>query len=257
MGVSRAVLTVITLVVLASAASATDWGAYNDFRHVSGLPGNGFSVSCRGQVGEIGACHMNVPAAYTPPSGNYVASYYAASRDSRAHFTLGGDSVDGSGALLVGLGRPGRAVAISESFVESRFSVNATNVQIQLQDETREMPAIAIGCQDIFDQRQDAWGQRHGARSLYVVATRQTDPGVPVYVSLGYGNHRFNDRLFGAVNWWPDKSTTLGFEYDGFVPRPYVNFRLPQSGAWGFSLGAAWSDFSRPVLGASFSYTQP
>lgn len=251
-----AVCAALLLLALVTCAHATDWGAFNDFRHVSGLPGNGFSVSPSGQVGDQGASHMNVPCAYTPASGNYVASYHAASRDASVHFTFGGDSVDGCGALLVGLGRPGSAFCVSECFVESHLNVNATNAQWQVHDETRDVPAIAIGCQDVFDQRQDAWGTRHGARSFYVVATRQPEPTVPVYVSLGYGNHRFNDSLFGAINWWPDEATSVGFEYDGFVPRPFVTYRLTEMSGVSVTLGAAWSNFERPVLGASFTYAK-
>jgi hypothetical protein len=249
---ARLALPLIVLALLPGIAGATDWGLFPDFRHTSGLPGNGFGVNERAQVGFEGAFHMNVPCAYTPAAGNVWAAYYSASRDSQIRFGSGGADTDSTGAIFVGLGKPGHGLCVSEVFVESDLSVNCTNLQWQIHDETPDVPAIAIGVLDVGDQRQSAFGFRHGARSFYATATRRvTDSSRPVYVSLGFGNHRFQNRPFGAINWQPSKAVNLGVEYDCFVARPFAHFKLFESDEWMGVAGLAWSNFDRPVVGLS------
>ena len=238
-------------------AQAVDWQDYPEFLHVSGLPGNGFGVDENGQVGFGGAFHQNVPCAYTPAKGNYSASYYAGSVDDRARFTFGGNTVDGTGHIGLGLGKPGHGVYIAEMFVEEHLSVNAFHLQWQVGDESGDRPAIAIGVVDILDQREARHNIPHGARSFYVVATKKVAAGdKPAYVSAGLGDGRFNDRPFGALTWYPSQNLNVGIEYDGRMPRPYAAISMGGRHGYTAALAVGWSDFDRPNLGFMITHSR-
>jgi hypothetical protein len=242
--------------LLAPAALAVEWKDYAEFQHTSALPGNGYAVNENGQVGFLGAFHMNVPCAYTPCSGNYAACYYSGSNDSALRFSTGGINTDSTGMIGLGFGKPGAGLYLSETFVESRLSVNCFNFQWQLHDETRDVPAIAVGVLDILDQREARLGEPHGARSFYITMTRKvTSTDTPVYTSLGFGSGRFEDRPFGAVSWFPTDWAMLGFEYDGRMPRPHGALNVYTTDKWNVTGAIGWSNFERPVVGFNITYS--
>jgi len=148
-------------------------------------------------------------------------------------------------------------VYVSEVFVEKHLDVNCFDVQWQVVDESEDTPAVAIGVFDALDQREKRGGIPHGARSFYAVATRKTVDGPhPVFASFGFGSGRFGDRPFGAVSWYPLDRIVLGFEYDGRMPRPHIAYNVTGSDQWGFNVGLGWSNFERPALGFSMSYSR-
>lgn len=252
-----AVIVAATVLLVGGAALATDWSEYAEFRHVSGLPGNGFGVNQDGSVGFGGAFHMNVPCAYTPAGGSFTTGYYCGSYDSNVRLQFGGDESDGMGHIGIGLGSPGRGIYVAEIFVEKHLEVNATNLQWQFYDETANVPALAIGVLDLFDERTRRYGIPHSARSYYVVGTRKvSESDHPVYVSLGFGNGRFDKTLFGGISWYPAEWALLGFEYDGYMPRPHAAFELLGRDGFNITVGGAWSDFDHPVLGLSVNYSR-
>lgn len=241
--------------LMAVPALATDWLDYPEFRHTSGLPGNGFGVNEEGKVGFGGAFHMNVPCAYTPTLGQVSVGYHSGSLDSRLRFQFGGDETDSTGYIGIGLGKPGKSIYFADVFVEKDLNVNCQHVQWQVQDETHDLPAIAVGIFDMFDNRERRYREPHGTRSYYIVATRRSQESErPLYVTVGYGNGRFRNRAFSAVSWYPNDRFNLGFEYDGMVPRPHLAYSVAQQASWDFTAAVAWPNFERPTLGFSLSF---
>lgn len=243
------------LSVLCGAAWAEDWLKYPEFRHVCGLPGSGIPVNEFGQFGFGGAFHMNVPCAYTPTKDNYAVMYNSASRDTRFRIKLSGHRTDGSAAAMVGFGKPGHGLSATYFVVDEEW-VNTVNLQYQLCPEDGDVPAVAAGILDIFDQRQAQAGKNGGARSFYVTATRKIEESEkPFFVTLGLGTEKFHG-LFGAVSYYPAEKVNLGFEYDGRVPRPHVAYNLYSSpdDAWDASVHVGWSNFDRPIWGLNVTY---
>lgn len=251
----RHCLLVVALAALAAPALASDWTDFPEFRHVSGLPGNGFGVDPNGQVGFGGAFHMNVPCAYTPARDNYAMGYYSASADSSLRFGFGGKDVDGTGFVAAGLGQPGRGICVSETFTEKHLRVNCFNLQWEFQPETEQSPALAVGVLDIQNRRPRVLDGMHGARSFYVVASRRlvVDDKL-LYGSVGIGDGRFHSRPFAGLSWYPAQRINLGLEYDGWVLRPHAAYNLAGRGGLDATAALAWSDFDRPVLGLAITY---
>lgn len=246
------VLCLPLLVAFAMPAVAADgqWLRFPEFRHVSSLPGNGFGVDAQGQVGFGGALNMNVPCAYTPSAGNYVGGYHSSSSNHGIELGFGGTRVDGT--LFVGAGfyEPGSGIYVSEIFTEEHLGVNTWNAQLQIADETGACPAIALGCIDLQDRRPGVAGGLHGARSIYVTASKQLPLGSrPLYLTLGYGGGRFDHNLFGAVSWYPGRDLNLGLEYDGMITTPHATCRLITRGRWEASASLSWGNFERPDVG--------
>ena len=245
------------LALMVGSACAEDWRDHPEFRHVCGLPGSGVPVNEFGQFGFGGAYHMNVPCAYTPSKDNYALMYNSASRDSTFRLRLSGHRTDGSAAAMVGFGKPGRGLTATYFVVDEEW-VNTINLQYQVREEDDDIPAIAVGILDIFDQRQELAGRNGGARSIYVTATRKIlESEKPLYVTLGLGNEKFHG-LFGAVSYYPSDRLNVGFEYDGRVARPHVAYNLAKSKgeekAWDASVHVGWSNFDRPIWGLNATY---
>jgi len=198
---------------------------------------------------------MNVPCAYTPAEDNYALGYYSASTDSSLRFGFGGNDVDGTGFVVAGFGRPGEGISVSETFTEKHLRVNCFNVQWQFQPETKRTPALALGVLDIQNRRPRVLDGRHGARSFYVVATRQLlEESQRLYASLGIGDGRFHSRPFAGLSWYPAQRVNLGMEYDGWVLRPHAAYQVAARGGLDWTVALAWSDFDRPVLGLGVTY---
>lgn len=255
--VALALLAVGTFVLLCTAAGAVNWNDYPEFRGVSGLPGNGFSVLPDGKLGPGGAFFMNIPCAYTPCENNYEASFYCASLNHNLQFTPTGSEAHKIVNLGVGLGSPNHGIYLTQASVQFPLSVKEISLQWQVHPETKEWPAIAVGCFDLFNERQGENAAPHGARSFYAVATRKVMEGdQPLYASLGFGNHRFGDRPFAGVTWYATPRFNVGMEYDGLVPRPFVGWSAAASKTWDLNLGLGWSNFERPVIGGAVTYSR-
>lgn len=235
---------------------AADWLDYRDFRGMLGLPGSGFGVTNEGTVGFDGGFHTGIPCAYTPAAGNYSGSYSVLSWDSAVRFGSGGDAVNATGHLGIGLGKPGNGLYISQTFVEERVSVNCWNVQYQVFPEDGQRPALAVGVLDVFNERIGRRRTPHGGRSVYAVASKELIGGAqPLFGSLGIGSDRFHG-VFGGLTWYPWERLNLGMEYDGFVVSPHVACELYASDAWALCGTLAWSDFDHPLVGLAVTFGQ-
>ena len=190
---------------------------YPQFRHVSGLPGNGYAVNADGEVGWDGAISQCIPLGYTPSSGSVAGSYFSGSRSGGMELGFSGTEVDGTLALTAGFGSKGHGVAVTADFVDDDFDI-AMHAQAQVLRETDSRPAVSVGVLDWANRREETlndWDAR-GGRSFYVAATKQFDAGGrPLHVTLGLGTHRFGDGPFaGACYDLHDRVKVLA-EYDG------------------------------------------
>ena len=250
----RIILAVAVLVIgtVVSAQAADNWNEFYQFRHSSTLPGNLFGVTTDGQVGFEGALLQNVPVAYTPCSGNWVLGGNSGSNNSGLHLGWGGDKVNGTALLGVGLGKSGRGIYLSE-MVTGTDICPAYNIQIQVMAETFDHPAVAVGVQDILNQRQRMVGHPHGARSAYAVITGKIGPAErPTYITLGWGGGRFSSSPFGGISMPLSNMATLVGEYDGFNTNAGLAWSLlsrPAQRQWGAIGYLGWSDLERPVVG--------
>ncbi len=236
---------------LCGPAMADDWYDFYQFRHSSTLPGNLFGVSPEGQVGFAGALQQNVPVAYTPVRDNWVIGYNSGSNTGSVEMGWGGSEVNGTAFIGMGWGEPGRGIYGSWMATGSDICP-AYNLQVQLAAGGQGRPAFAVGVQDILNQREDYVGDPHGARSFYGVATKSIGDLLDGYVSLGWGNGRFNESVFGGVSISLSDTLTLVAEYDGFN----TNAGLALSGLdtgedqdW-IAMGYfGYSDLDMPVVG--------
>jgi hypothetical protein len=118
------------------------------------------------------------------------------------------ESTDGSLVFGVGLGKCRKNVVDLSLTVGdvSAFSDIFFNVKGAVTPETKDMPAIAIGAEDITDTARSAQAER----SVYAVATKslwnrkRVEAGDPLFarsvVSLGFGGGRFGHKPFVAVS---------------------------------------------------------
>ena len=254
-GLIVAVSVVVMGLFVVPAGAATDWDEFYQFRHSSSLPGNLFGVSPQGQVGFAGALQQNIPVAYTPVRDNWVIGANSGSNSGSVKVGWGGADVNGTAFLGIGWGRPGRG--IYGSFMAAGSEVEeAYNFQYQLVSGDNGNWALAVGVQDILNQRQDYVGSPYGARSIYGVATRPIPGLFNGYLTVGWGDGRFDSSPFGGVSVVLDDTLTLVAEYDGFD----VNAGLAVSGIdpggeqdWIALAYLGYSDLDRPVVGFSIT----
>lgn len=251
----------LALLVFGSLAFASPDEFYNypEFRYLSALPGGGFGVTPLGRVGFDGAVQANIPVAYTPSCGNYMAGYWSASNEPRhIHIGTQGDNINGTGLLAAGFGRPGHGL-YAAYMVTSRENEGAFNAQYQLTRDNWDKPALAIGLVDLNNNRDSSIARHQGgARSVYAVATgRLGRPDHFVYVTLGLGSGRFNNRLFGGVSWPASDKLTVYGEYDGWnvnaglAVSPWSRFSERR---WNLTGTFALIDLDRPEFGACLTW---
>ncbi len=246
------VMSVAMMGLFGDPAGADDWKEFYQFRHSSSLPGNLFGVSPQGQVGFSGALQQNVPVAYTPTKDNWVIGGNSGSNTSNFEIGWGGAGVNGTAFLGIGWGSSGRG-RYSSFMATGSDLCEAYNFQFQLAPGDEDRWAFAVGVQDILNQREDRVGDPHGARSFYGVATKPITDPFKGYLTLGWGDGRFDNSPFAGLSIPLDNTLTLVTEYDGC----HTNAGLAISGLGQDSEGEDWialgyigySDLDRPVIG--------
>ncbi|MFP4250311.1 MAG: hypothetical protein ACLFU7_11675 [Armatimonadota bacterium] len=246
-------LAFVALTILPGLADP-EFNRYAEFRYTSALPGGGFGVTPDGVPGFEGAMQLNVPVAYTPHRGA-VIGYSSASFDSTFHIDTEGAQINGTGIIGIGLGKPGYGLFLVEMPTSIEWEP-AQNLQQQIMPEGRKQPAVAVGMQDIFENRDEALGQPHNTDSPYIVATKQWDGAErPVYLTLGYGKGRFDASFFGGVCWRPMDRLTVSAEYDGFNPNASIAYDLSDVLVEDTMLYAGMVDLERAVIGMTYVYS--
>jgi len=262
--VQRISLTTMVLVTLAvtvtCAQAATDWDLYYQFRHVSTLPGNAFGVTPEGAIGFDGALQQNIPVAYTPCADNYIVGFWSGSTSSSLEFGFSGADVNGTATIGLGFGRPGHGIYFSDMFTGSDWCA-AYNFQFQIMPETAKRPAVAIGVNDILNQRQKVLGIPYGARSIYVTSTwKAGSPDQPYYVTAGWGGGRFDSGPFGGMSYGLSDHITALIEYDGLNTNAGLAYGLAGRSAsdsrWNGIGYIGYSDLDRPVIGGCITYSR-
>lgn len=249
------------LLVTGAVWAQDEFREFPEFRYTSGLPGGGWGVTPDGVPGFEGAMQINVPVAYTPHRG-LIVGFSSGSYDSTPELEFGGRGSNGTAWIAVGLGRSGHGLYLCEMPTANTFDTNfgepMQNAQQQILPETRSQPAVAVGLQDIFENRSRYIGaplRLHGTASPYVVATRRFgDPERPVYVTLGLGWGRFNSTAIGGVSWRATEQLTVMVEHDGFNPNGGVAFDLSPYIAEDTILFAGMIDLDRALVGVSYVY---
>ncbi|MGD9497532.1 MAG: YjbH domain-containing protein [Armatimonadota bacterium] len=252
-----------TLVVFIASAAwpQQEFREFPEFRYTSALPGGGWGVTPDGRPGFDGAMQLNVPVAYTPHTG-VIVGYSAGSFDSTPRLEAGGSRSNGTGWIALGLGHSGHGLYLAEmptanNFGES-FGEPAQNVQQQVMPEGAHQPAVAVGMQDIFENRSRYLGapiDLHNTDSPYIVLTRQFRAADrPLYLTLGWGWGRFNSTAIGGLCWRAAEQLTVMAEYDGFNPNIGAGFDLSPYVAEDTILFAGMVDLERTVIGVSYVY---
>lgn len=217
--VPKPVLTgfMLTATVMAGSVVWAELLEYPQFRHVSGLPGNGYAVTGEGKVGWEGAMSQCIPLGYTPSSGSVASAFVSGSRYGGLKLGLGGGEVNGSLTTTIGFGRHGRGVSVTAHFVDDEFHL-AMHGQAQLLEETNSRPAVSVGVLDWADRREARLGEpdKQGARSFFVAATKRLELGDrDLHVTLGVGSRRFGDGPFAGACYDVHQRVKVMMEYDG------------------------------------------
>ncbi len=255
----------LALIVLAATAACaqTEFREFPEFRYTSALPGGGWGVTPDGVPGFDGAMQINVPVAYTPHRG-VILGYSSGSFDSTPRLEAGGAKSNGTGTIGIGVGSSGHGFYFSEmptgrNFRES-FGEPAQNAQQQLLPESDRQPALAVGMQDIFENRSRYIGapdSLHDTDSPYIVLTREFSAGDrPLYLTLGWGWGRFNSTAIGGVSWRAAEQVTVMAEYDGFNPNVGAALDLSPWVAEDTILFAGLIDLERTVIGLTYVYNR-
>jgi len=203
------------------------------FSVISPFPGGGLSVLPNGDLRPGGAMQVNIPLAYTPDHLTGIVSIDAAQ-------TRQGDSLatangrNGTLNLGVGFSAANRGVWLSRMFLSGasfRGGDRAYCALVQLAPETKSVPAIALGIQDLTNAR---------IRSPFIVATKQLGED-PVFVTFGLGRGRFSGSdVFGGVSYAPVQRVTLSGEYDGLQINVGAGYAVTRK----FSLLASYNDLA-------------
>ncbi len=242
---------------LAVAACAVEFEDYPQYRYMSGLPGSGYAVDPDGYVGFDGALQMNVPVAYTPSSGNYLVTYHSSAVNGGIEISFGGDDANGTGTIAAGFGPPGNGLYVAAMLTgKGNWGEPAHNLQYQILSETDSRPAVAIGVVDIFNMRPEKLSEifAGGGRSFYAVATRgYPDAKHPSYWSVGVGDGRFNDRLFGGVCVDVSLRLKLAAEYDGRNVNAGAAWDAWRNDQWHAVVLAGLTDLDRWTIGATLT----
>jgi len=252
--ITMVVCLALVAMTVATVAAQQEFNRYAEFRYTSALPGGGFGVTPDGVPGFDGAMQLNVPVAYTPHRGA-VLGYSSASFDSSFKFDTEGSEINGTGIIGIGIGKPGYGMFLVEMPTSKEWEP-AQSIQQQIMPETDKQPAVAVGMQDIFENRDEGIGQPHNTDSPYIVATKQWDgAGQPVFLTLGYGKGRFDASFFGGVCWRAMDRLTVSAEFDGFNPNASIAYDLSDVLVDDTMLYAGMVNLDRAVIGMTYVYS--
>jgi hypothetical protein len=254
------ILALFALLIATGLASAAPevLKEFHDFRYVSCLPGNGFGVTPEGRAGFDGALQMNIPVAYTPCWGNWIAGAWSGSTEKwRVHLGSSGPNIDGMAMVAAGFGPSGHGFYFANVFTSRQGDI-CYNAQYQITRDNWDKPAFAVGVLDLSDRRDESTSVHRGARSFYGVATGRLGTEKKfLYITLGYGNGKFNSRPFGGISWPVSPNVTLYTEYDGFQINSGVALsphdRLDDA-RWNAVLLAGLAHMNRPDIGLALTY---
>jgi hypothetical protein len=238
----------------------SDLRDYYEFRHSSTLPGMLFGVTPQGEIGFGGAFQQNIPVAYTPTSGNFVLGGNSGSNNHEPQLGFSGSDVNGSGLAGIGLGKHPHGVYVS--WMPTGVTMEGCwNLQVQLtgnSDPDSRTPAIAVGVQDLFNERDRAIKHSHSARSVYAVATGVLPEATwrPIYWTAGIGNGRFKNGFAGLAVPIDDHFKLVG-EWDSFNVNAGLAWGLNGADSETHSDIIAYAGETRlkyPVIGLTFTW---
>jgi len=231
---------------------------YYQFRHSSALPGMLFGVTPEGRIHFSGAFQQNIPVAYTPAEGNWVAGGNSGSTSSSIEIGFSGARVNGTAFAGAGWLDPGHGLFVSWMATGTKIE-EAWNLQYQIRDGFEGRTAVALGVQDLFNERERYIKQSpHNARSLYLTATGPLKQATwrPLYWTAGWGNGRFRRGFAGL-------SLPINDHWRGVVE--YDSFNVNAGVAWALNGADTERDFDligyfgmtrlkRPVVGLTLTY---
>jgi len=245
----RALLTVAIVMAAVLISITTSLASTSaQFANVAPLPGDGVAIDSSGNIDSQGAFQINIPVAYTPRWGFLDLPVY------NGHHPGGdqkGDFGNGTGFLGAGFGSH-RALFISAMQTSHVFSeAKVISAQLSLLPETKNLPALSIGTQDIFEREK-------GNRSLYGVATKQLSIGGScIYTTLGYGGGRFQHSFFGGLCAPAGDQFSITAEYDGYQFNTGMGWRPGGKKGWATVL-VGYNGHAGMVagIGTAFDFTK-
>lgn len=241
----RAVVVTTTLMLLLISSSAWTANTFmcDDFANVSPLSGDGWAVDSCGEIEGNGAFQINIPVAYTPKAGYFVAGGY-----------IGGSPHDVSsfanktgilGASIGGMPR----VWLSGAIVSERTTIGS--LQVQLNKETKSLPAFSAGIEGVIKSDCNRLG--------FAVATKGFClAGRPIYVTAGLKANSKNARGIGGVSLPINDYLGFAVEYDGLqgnaalIARP-MGLRSPVTLLAGYNGHSGWL----AGINVSYNVTMP
>lgn len=236
-GVVAATLAVLVTDKDTSSSLYKNFVGTQEFSAIAPFPGNGYSILPSGKIDPGGAMQVNIPMAYTPHHlTGVIGGFQAQQRPGES--ILKDDNGNGTLNLGVGFGLNDRGFWISRMILsrvglDSNGGDRAYNVQYQIIEEDKKVPAIAAGIQDFTNAREF---------SPYVVATKQIPTSRPLFVTLGYAKGRFSGKpIIAGVSFVPIKRVSLAAEFDGIQYNIGASLALTRR----FTLMASYNDLSR------------
>jgi hypothetical protein len=256
-------MTVRFSLVIAAAAAAgpglcrgEEFHSYPQFRYLGGLPGNGYAVDRRGDIGFQGAMSQCIPVGYTPSAGAWAIGMSSGLIRGKNEFWFTGRDVNGMTVSAMGFGARRHGICLSYPAVD-QWPGRMVSVQAQVLGESRARPAVSVGVLDLLNEDEAVVNLRYGpgARSYYVAATKRLgEKKRPVHATLGWGSGRFHDAPFVGASYDVARRVKVLAEYDGY--------QFNAGGAWDvvgwrehtliLSVGAA--SLNRPVVTVTYAH---
>ncbi len=251
------------MTLLTTSACLTDeFRDYPEFRYMSGLPGGGFGVTPDHGIGFDGALQLNIPVGYTPGAGSYVLGGYSSAVD--GGFPTDYDGADVNGMAVFGLGGTWRGHGLWLADMETGEELeSAYNLQVELVPARPGRPGVSIGVVDLFGRRTSdlEHPEYTDSRSFFVAATWAAgDERHPLWVTMGAGNGRFNDRLFGGISYQATDRLKLVAEYDGWNVNAGAAYDISggwDDGEWHAVAVGGLTDLDRITIGLTVTRTSP
>lgn len=211
--------------LVSTAAAQVNFGpeTYPHFRGMSGLPGGGFGVMPDGSTSLMGAMAISTPVGFSlrdwhgtvgGESLSYTKSFSGINILPRSNSF----SSDGVGQIMTGYGGRWGAVSLSYELLSTLLD-HAWNVQYELPLPGKGY-GVSVGVQDITDhggaqgEGISPAGHNPTSRSYYAVGTVEISKGL--YASLGKGDIRFKNGVFGNASYSVTPRVKLVGEYDTF-----------------------------------------